>query len=173
MQNLHFKGYLLDRLKTSFIANAFLQATYERLSSDGTQNAYFTITMKVLMENLMKLQAIDFADRAEKNSEAAAAEIRANIPPQILGHYDRLVARGKKGVAAVRNQVCTGCHMRLPIGTINVLMHGEDIQLCDSCGRYLYLPEEPKAEAAAPAEAPAAKPARKPRKKAAAADAIA
>jgi len=29
----------------------------------------------------------------------------------------RLMARGKKGLAAVRNQVCTGCHMRVPVGT--------------------------------------------------------
>lgn len=122
--------------------------------------------MKDLLQNLLKLQVIDFADRPEKDSEAAAAELRNLIPPQILGHYDRLVARGKKGVAIVRNQVCTGCHMRLPIGTINTLMQGQDIQLCDSCGRYLALEEQPAAAAQPekPAEAPA-KPARKPRKK--------
>jgi hypothetical protein len=123
--------------------------------------------MMDLLQNLLKLQAIDFADATDKNSEAEAADLRTKIPPQILGHYDRLVARGKKGVALVRNQVCTGCHMRLPIGTINTLMQETDIQLCDSCGRYLALAPEP----AAPAEpAPASKqdapkPARKPRKK--------
>ena len=68
--------------------------------------------------------------------------MRGKIPPQILAHYDRLVARGKKGVALVRNQVCTGCHMRVPIGVIMTLKHDEDIQLCESCGRYLYLPPE-------------------------------
>jgi isochorismate synthase EntC len=31
--------------------------------------------------------------------------------------------------------------MRLPVAVINTLMRGEDIQLCDSCGRYLYLLE--------------------------------
>jgi len=125
--------------------------------------------MMDLLQNLLKLQAIDFAENPEKNSEALSAEIRATIPPQILGHYDRLVVRGKKGVAIVRNQVCTGCHMRLPIGTINTLMQGQDIQLCDSCGRYLCLAEEEPAEA--PKEEPKAetpKPARKPRKKKAA-----
>ena len=59
----------------------------------------------------------------------------------IIGHYDRLRVRGKKGVALVRNQVCTGCHMHVPIGQITVLMRGEDVQLCESCGRYLYLPD--------------------------------
>lgn len=121
--------------------------------------------MNELLQNLLKLQALDFEEVKEKNADSLKTELRAKIPSQILGHYDRLVVRGKKGVALVRNQVCTGCHMRLPIGTINVLMHGQDIQLCDSCGRYLCLADEP---AAAPPPPPApvedAKP-KKPRKR--------
>jgi predicted nucleic acid-binding Zn-ribbon protein len=81
-------------------------------------------------------------------------ELRAAVPAPILAHYDRLVARGKKGVAVVRNQVCTGCHMRLPIGTINTLLQRQDLQLCDSCGRYLYIPEEVEVAAEPVAVAP-------------------
>jgi hypothetical protein len=33
--------------------------------------------------------------------------------------------------------------MRLPIGTINTLMQHYDVQLCDTCGRYLHLAQEP------------------------------
>src|SRR6202007_2956291 len=73
-----------------------------------------------------------------KISEAQRTEMRNSIPQPILAHYDRLVARGKKGVAVVRNQVCTGCHMRLPIGPITTLMQDRDIQLCDSCGRVFF-----------------------------------
>jgi predicted nucleic acid-binding Zn-ribbon protein len=91
------------------------------------------------------------------------------VPPQIVAHYDRLVARGKKGVAIVRNQVCTGCHMRLPIGTINTLMQGHDIQLCDSCGRYLVLAEPEPAKPEEPVAQP--KPAVKSRKRKALANA--
>ena len=87
---------------------------------------------------------------AGKDAGPVAAELRAKIPAPILGHYDRLLARGKKGVAIVSNQVCTGCHMSVPIGVITMLMRGEDIQLCDTCGRYLYLP--------APVAVPAAEP---------------
>lgn len=97
--------------------------------------------MNDLLPNLLKLQALEFGETKEKNMETQMAELRALIPPQILAHYDRLVARGKKGVAVVRNQVCSGCHMQIPIGTINTLMQGNDIRLCDSCGRYLYLPD--------------------------------
>ena len=97
--------------------------------------------MKQLLQNLAKLQSLEFGDIKEKNAEATITELRGKIPSQILGHYDRLAVRGKRGVAFVRDQVCTGCHMRLPIGTITTLMHGDDIQLCDTCGRYLYLPQ--------------------------------
>ena len=125
--------------------------------------------MNDLLRDLLKLQSLDFggAGNAAAAAEAARAEVRARIPSPILGHYDRLVVRGKKGVALVRNQVCTGCHMRLPIGVINTLMHGLDIQLCDSCGRYLCLAEEvegPAAPALAP-EPPPAKPPRKPKRR--------
>jgi predicted nucleic acid-binding Zn-ribbon protein len=109
--------------------------------------------MHDVIQKLLKLQVIEFGEKTGKNVEAEAAELRGQIPAQIIGHYDRLRARDKKGVAVVRNQVCTGCHMRLPIGKITVLMRDEDIQLCDSCGRYLYI--EPAAAPAPAAEAPA------------------
>jgi hypothetical protein len=96
--------------------------------------------MNAVLQNLLRLQAIEFS--AEKISTADLAKIRESVPAPVLGHYDRLVARGKKGVAIVRNHTCTGCYMRQPIGKITTLMRGEDIQLCDSCGRYLYLPSE-------------------------------
>ena len=115
--------------------------------------------MNSILQDLLALQALDFGETTAKNAEAQAEELRAKIPQPFVGHYERLRVRGKKGVAAVRNQVCTGCHMHVPIGQITVLMRGEDVQLCESCGRYLYLPEPAVEEPAAQAEAP------KPRKK--------
>jgi len=102
--------------------------------------------MNELLQNLIKLQSLQFGEVKDKNAEAITAELRAKIPSQILGHYDRLVAHKKKGVAIVRNQVCTSCHIHLPIGVIMTLMHAQDIQLCENCGRYLYLPPAAKTE---------------------------
>jgi len=117
--------------------------------------------MNELLQNLIKLQAIEFEETTEKKSGATIAELRGKIPPQILGHYDRLVARGKKGVTAIRGENCSSCHIRVPIGAIMTLRRGEDIQLCESCGRYLYLLEAPAAEPAPPVTPP--KRGRKPR----------
>jgi hypothetical protein len=119
--------------------------------------------MNELLQNLVRLQSLEFGDVKVENAEASAAKLRAKIPQPILSHYDRLIARGKRGMAMVRDQVCTGCHMRLPMAVIMTLMHDRDIQLCDSCGRYLYLADPAAPEAAEPAKAP--KPAKKPRKR--------
>jgi uncharacterized protein len=123
--------------------------------------------MNSALQDLLKLQTLEFGETNDKQTAAQATELRGRIPQPFLGHYDRLRAREKKGVAVVRNQVCTGCHMHIPIGTITVLMRGEDIQLCESCGRYLYLPDPAEAEVPSPVEAakPAAKPAAKLRKR--------
>lgn len=115
------------------------------------------------MQNLLQLQTLEFSERQDKNTAALIAKLRGKIPAQIIGHYDRLRVRGKKGLAAVINQVCTGCHMRLPLAVIMTLKHEQDIQLCDTCGRYLYLPDE-AAIAPAGENAHAAKPVRAPRR---------
>jgi predicted nucleic acid-binding Zn-ribbon protein len=122
--------------------------------------------MNIVLQDLLKLQTLEFSEGTGQDMEAQVAQLRANLPQPILGHYDRLRVRGKKGVAVVRNQVCTGCHMHVPIGQITVLMRGEDIQLCESCGRYLYLPDPAEAEALANMEpAKPVKKAAKPRKR--------
>jgi predicted nucleic acid-binding Zn-ribbon protein len=128
--------------------------------------------MHVVMQTLVELQTIEFGADADSASVKAAAEkLRAKVPPQVLGHYDRLRARGKKGLALVRdNRVCVECHVQVPLGTVATIMKGEDIQLCGNCGRYLYVLDKPTAPVPAPASppepAPKPKPARKPRKKA-------
>src|SRR5258705_12171616 len=126
--------------------------------------------MNVHMQNLFELQTLEFGSIGNKSNASQVAELRSQIPQPVLAHYDRLTERGKKGVAIVRNQVCGGCHMLLPIGTINTMMQGHDFQLCDSCGRYLYLPDP--VESAVVETVAAAKPARKPRKRKALAHAV-
>ena len=118
--------------------------------------------MKELLQNLIQLQSLEFGGDEKEKGGAVLAELRAKIPSQILAHYDRLVARGKKGLAAVRGQVCSGCHMQVPLGVVMTLRHGQDIQLCGNCGRYLYLPPTVKTETAEPAVSP--KPKKKTRK---------
>lgn len=124
------------------------------------------MTPTVIMQSLIALQDIEFGGKASSpaNKEAVAA-LRAKVPANIMGHYDRLVAKGKKGCAGVvvKNRICLECRVSIPIGTIITVMKGSDIQLCGSCGRYLYIVEEKPA--VADESAGAAAPKRRPRKK--------
>ena len=102
--------------------------------------------MNELLQNLLKLQTLEFDEIVEPETEKKIGKLRAQISPPILAHYDRLLAQGKKGLAAIRNQVCTGCHIQVPRAFVLILMHGTDLQVCENCGRYLYLPEQNEPE---------------------------
>lgn len=98
--------------------------------------------MNDIIKILLQLQSLEFNGKAAPDQAKQAAELRAKVPPPILAHYDRLVARGKKGVALIRNESsCSACHISVPRGVVLTLMHNADVQLCGNCGRYLYLPE--------------------------------
>ncbi len=117
--------------------------------------------MNEIIKILLQLQTLEINGKATPGQEKQAAGLRAKVPPPILAHYDRLVARGKKGVALIRNQSsCSACHISVPRNVVLTLMHNADVQLCESCGRYLYLPE-PAATPEPAASKKTSKPARK------------
>ena len=117
--------------------------------------------MNELMRILIELQSLEFEETIRPDIEECILALRAKIPRPILSHYDRLSDKGKKGVALLRNQTCTGCHMRVPVAVVFDLKHGEDVCLCENCGRYLYLPEITAEAVVAAPEKPAAKNRRK------------
>jgi len=96
-----------------------------------------------ILQNLYRLQTLDLSGSRAKSSEAAA--LRAGIPAAMLTNYDRMRARGKKGIAVVRNHVCSNCRMRMPVGVTAALMRGTVSQVCGNCGLYLCLPEPEEA----------------------------
>ncbi|SRR5208283_2575406 len=122
--------------------------------------------MRMTVENLYALQQLQLqAGPVSAEREAMIKLLRETIPAQILGHFDRLMAQGRKGVALVRNGVCRECHIRVPSGTAASLVQPKDLYLCDNCGRYLLLPLDeivPAAEPPAPLPVPVHKARRRP-----------
>jgi len=98
------------------------------------------------MKHLFELQELEFGDGFNPKTDERIAALRELIPAPILAHYDRLGDQGRKGVAVLRHQTCSGCHMQVPLAVVVELKRGEDIRLCDNCRRYLYLREETPAE---------------------------
>lgn len=111
------------------------------------------------IEQLLKLQEIEFGPLPDAPEHCREAEaLRHEIPAPLLAHYDRLKARGRKGVAVVSHGVCGGCRMKIASGPHAALIRDQDVAMCEYCSRYLIL-------APPPPEPP--KPARRPRRKAA------
>jgi predicted nucleic acid-binding Zn-ribbon protein len=92
--------------------------------------------MKGILQNLYKLQTLDLGGLA---GHPHMARLRAGIPDGLLINYDRARARGKKGIAVVRNHVCTNCRVQVPVAVTASLAAGR-IQVCGNCGLYLCLP---------------------------------
>ena len=98
--------------------------------------------MKQIMQHLFMLQALAFDTKPlTLESEAEILKLREEVPAAILGHFDRFIARGKRGVAIARDGVCSECHLRITPGTLARLANTTGTHVCDNCGRYLCFPE--------------------------------
>jgi predicted nucleic acid-binding Zn-ribbon protein len=122
--------------------------------------------MKAMMEVMLQIQDLQLTRKKNPEKHPELAELRTQVPPQILGHLDRLLVRGKRAVALVKNYTCCECRIKVPLGTVAVLMRDEDIQLCGNCGRYLHLVPEPEVPPEPSAPPPALKKRGRPRKQA-------
>ncbi len=82
-------------------------------------------------------------DKVTKNiNKIYAKEENAELKAQeILFKFQRIIQRNSEGIVAVRNGVCTGCHMILPANFANEVREGEDINFCPYCSRILYYEE--------------------------------
>ncbi len=88
-------------------------------------------------------------------------EVRAKVPGPVLSHHDRVRARGRRSVAAVRNWVCCSCFLQVPVGNRAALVTGNDLAVCGHCGAFLYLDVAPEPEREQEAAAKPAKPAKR------------
>jgi len=83
---------------------------------------------------------------AKYNSELTKLqEKESNITPhldqEILFKFERIIQRNAEGIVAVKNGVCTGCHMILPAQFANVVREGDNINFCPYCSRILFYEE--------------------------------
>lgn len=65
-------------------------------------------------------------------------KIVPGLDQEILFKFQRIIQRNSEGIVAVKNGVCTGCHMILPGQFANEVREGEDILFCPYCSRILF-----------------------------------
>ena len=51
--------------------------------------------------------------------------------------------KGKRGagIVPIRNEQCSGCHMKVSQNLINEVRRGQKMMTCESCSRIVYLEE--------------------------------
>ena len=98
--------------------------------------------MNQIIENLLQIKALALRSCQNPSGDRRIKKLRKMIPAEVLLHYDRLLERGKLGVAFVRNGVCGQCHMQVAVGLLASLHRLEDIHRCQNCGVYLSVVEE-------------------------------
>lgn len=73
-----------------------------------------------------------------KELEAKESEITPGLDGEIVYKFQRIIQRNREGIVAVKNGVCTGCHMILPAQFANEVHEGEKILFCPYCSRILF-----------------------------------
>ena len=100
-------------------------------------------------------EALEFRRRVEA-LEGERTEIMASIAPAYREPFLK-VARQRKGLAlvAVLDERCGGCHVRVMPKLIQQVRRATGLIACDSCKRFLYVPDDPSRAAGTGAESPA------------------
>jgi len=94
--------------------------------------------------------------RRAETLDAERVTLEAGVDAAYLQPFLK-VARQRKGLAlvAVREERCGGCHVRVMPKLIQQVRRATGLIACDSCKRFLYVPDDPPRATAASAESPA------------------
>ena len=76
-----------------------------------------------------------------ENKQLEKGKIISIIDPEILPLYERIKTRNGIAIAPARNEVCTGCHMKIPPQLFNEVLTLSRMIQCPNCGRILYSEE--------------------------------
>jgi len=118
------------------------------------------VAVRIILENLLALQKVELVPgKATPERDAQILGLRNKIPQRLLAHYDSLMANGRKGVALVRDGLCSECRQLVGASALNGFLHDDPIQICIHCRRFLYwsAPEAEGMTAAARRTRPAAR----------------
>jgi len=75
--------------------------------------------------------------------ETERDQVLGALPKPLSVQYGRLRSGKRTGAAVVpiRNEQCSGCHMKISQNVINEVRRGQKLMSCESCSRIVYLEE--------------------------------
>ncbi len=97
-------------------------------------------------ENDMTQGRIEDFDKRIKKIDRTRRNWLEKIPANVLRRYERVKSR-REGIAIVKvvKERCSGCYMIIPPQLYNVLLRRDSLEICPSCNRYIFVPEDEEA----------------------------
>ena len=89
---------------------------------------------------------IDDLNITHETKQSEKQKLRAVIDPEVLPIYEKIKTRNGVALAPARNEVCTGCNMKIPPQLFNEVLTLTRMIQCPNCGRILYSEESFKGE---------------------------
>lgn len=120
--------------------NALDREIEQYREEEKKHEAHIEINQREFEEESQKMAQIE-ADRKRrvKELEARENEITPDLDPDMLFKFKRIIkSKQGIGIVAIRNGVCTGCHMILPMQFVNDVRKGDQVRFCPYCSRVLY-----------------------------------
>ncbi len=102
-----------------------------------------TVKRLLMLQELnitLKEAAIVHGDDLEEQDttllNSRVAELRLQIPPELLSRYDRLSRQGL-AVVKIHHGMCLGCNIGIARGDINRILAGKLEPVCPHCGKFV------------------------------------
>jgi predicted nucleic acid-binding Zn-ribbon protein len=70
--------------------------------------------------------------------ETTRPQFTSGLDEDLLDIYQRLFQKKEEAVVGVRNDVCSGCHMKVTVSTSSQVRAGKSIVHCEQCNRILF-----------------------------------
>jgi predicted nucleic acid-binding Zn-ribbon protein len=70
--------------------------------------------------------------------EAGREKFTEGLDEDLLDDYKRLFTTKNEAVVPLRNEVCSGCHMKVTVATVTAVKARKSIVHCEQCNRILY-----------------------------------
>jgi hypothetical protein len=120
---------LVTEIETLGAERAALQAAAGELEKEFDQ--YAANVDKEAKQTMDRAQAMERERKKRGTSE---------LPPDVLGTYEKLLAsREGQAMAELDGRVCQGCYVSVPNNIYVRLARSTELVMCPSCGRILFL----------------------------------
>ncbi len=136
------KSLLEDKILQNMVQTDEAQHSWKEKEAGSKNNESGLLAQISEWENKQKALEQSLAAKTTERDQTFGT-----LPKDLATQYNKLRSGKRTGAAVVpiRNEQCSGCHMKISQNVINEVRRGQKLMSCESCSRIVYLEEVPAA----------------------------